>query len=135
MNKLGTAAVSAAAAVALSACGGGSSGDDIKSTITHYYTAFANGDGAGACSDLTKATRTQLEKSAGGRNCATAIAEASKNPTFARFKSKIKDAKVTGVKVNGNAATATVKLLGISAPVSLVKEGGAWKIQSSPGQG
>ncbi len=122
------------AATLIAACGG-SPADDVRSAITGYYQAFASADGSGACSKLSSKTRTALQQAAGGRSCSAAIVQAAHQPNFTQIRPRLKDAKVSAIKIAGSTATAQVSLGAVHVPVSLVKEGGDWKIESSQAAG
>lgn len=121
-----------ALAAAASGCGGGSDSAGVKSTIDSYYGALSRGDGPGACAELAQSTRQQLQRTF-HRDCAAVITQASRTPRYRSITAKIKAARVTAVHLAGASATATVVLAGVSESVSLGKEGGAWKIESSHG--
>jgi ketosteroid isomerase-like protein len=137
--------VAVAAPVMAGGCGGGTSDQrQIESTVTSYYTAFASGDGAAACTRLSKTAVKLLEASAGGRKCPQVLADALKRPAYARIAPKLKAVKVLVVRVSGpgNTATATARVPGagangasVSTTVPLKKEDGAWKIVSTSGGG
>jgi ketosteroid isomerase-like protein len=123
-----TAALSAALVVA--GCGGGpSANDQITSAVTDYYKAFAAGDGAKACDQLTNEAKQQLQTSTRASSCPVAIARAKSRPDIKRYTARFKDAKVAGVSRSGDTATARVRALGVTAAVPLRKEGDAWKIE------
>jgi ketosteroid isomerase-like protein len=134
------AVLAAAAALALAGCGGGQSDKQkIESTITSYYKAFGSGDMKAACSHLT-ADAVKLLESAGRAKCPQVLATALKRPAYARIAPKLKDVRVTGVKVSGANASATAQLPGagangtaVNTSVPLTKQGGDWKIVSTAG--
>jgi hypothetical protein len=121
-------AVCAAAILALAGCGKKSDAAQVESTIRTYYTAFANGDSAKACDQLSDATRASLEKRAGGRKCADLLSAASQRPNVQKVEPGLKNPKITNVKVTGNTATATATVRGTSTTVPLKKENGHWRI-------
>jgi hypothetical protein len=109
--------------------------DQIETTIITYYKAFASGDTGGACNELAKAVKEQLEKAGGGKDCTEVLDAALKRPDYAKLAPKLKDVEVSAVTIAVGKATAKTTVPGVgSTPVALVKEGGAWKIASPVGQ-
>jgi hypothetical protein len=135
MGRLRIAAFAAAATVLLAGCGGPSDQEKIKATVRDYFTAFAGSDWNAACGDLTADARAKLQKAAMTPTCQAAFMKAVKQPDVARFQPKFRDAKVSNIDVNGNAATVKVSALGVSTKVPLVKEGDNWKIEGPAGAG
>jgi ketosteroid isomerase-like protein len=141
MFRAGVAALGLAAVLAVGGCGGEekpkSDEAQIKAEITSYYKAFSDGDGNGACNHLTKDTRAEFEKQSRGRDCGKVFEDALKRPEYKKLAKKFADAKVSGVKVDGKNAIATVSFPGVKAAdgkstvslsVPLEQEGGEWKI-------
>jgi ketosteroid isomerase-like protein len=132
-----------AAALAVAGCGGGKPDkEQIESTITSYYKAFGNGDGSGACKQLTKSAVKLIESSAGGKKCGDVLRAALKEPEYARIAPKLRNARVVEVKVSGDNATARAEVPGAGrngaaakASVPLKKEDGSWKIVSTASGG
>ena len=136
MRRPTPAAVAAAAAIALSGCGGDDRESDekkIEATVSAYYTAFADRDGAKACDQLAAAAARAVVKATDTRDCPTAIERATKRPDIAPYTERFRDAKVVSVTVAGSRATAKVSALGEESTVTLVEEDGKWKIQGDPG--
>ena len=126
-------------AVALAGCGGSSGPSDkqqIETTLTTYYKAFSRGDSAGACQELSAATRATLERAGRGKGCSQILDAALKRPDYAAVATKLAGAQVTQVTVGGDKATAVVVVPGVKVSgghgarrsVPLIKEHGAWKI-------
>jgi hypothetical protein len=138
-----TALVGAAFIVA--ACGGGSSSggnasgatakQQIRSTLSTYYTAFAQGNGARACDQLSTPTRSALEQAAHGKSCAAAVSQVAHEPAFAALRKRISQAHISAVTASAGGGKATVTLGKTSVPVSLVLESGTWKISSQSPSG
>src|SRR2546429_8188621 len=123
-----------AAAFGAAGCGGASSNKaQIESTIRTYYTAFANGDSAKACDQLSTSTRAELERQGGGRKCADLLTAAGGRPGAKRVKPALKNPKFGTVNVTGNNATVSLTVAGTPTTVPLKKEGGRWKIVSAVG--
>jgi hypothetical protein len=134
------AAALALAVAALTGCGGGEPKvPDSKAAgdaVTGFAKAFASGDGAKACDLLTTGARAAFVKRAqtatGSKDCAGAmkrvhdLAGSSVTGPFAT-------ATVSGVKVSGATATATLTAAGHSATVNLAVQDGAWKLTGVPG--
>lgn len=130
-------AAAAAAALAIAGCGGGSSDTaSIKSVLSNYYQAFANGDSATACGQLAKETVANLQKRAKGRSCTDVLNTALQQPDYASVLQKLKNAKFTKITVTNDKATASVVVPGIGGKgartaVALKKEGDSWKITTA----
>jgi ketosteroid isomerase-like protein len=127
--------VVALAAAALGGCGGGGPSDEeqIRTALTTYYRAFANGDGATACDALSKDAVTSLEKQARGKSCPEVLDAALRRPGYASVAQRLTRATITKVTIAGDKATASIQVPGAPAvakrvPVALIKEGGSWKI-------
>jgi hypothetical protein len=124
------------AAVLVAGCGGRSKPTDkeqITTTLETYYKAFSRRDTGGACQELAKDTKAELEKAAGGKDCTEVLDAALKRPDYARIASKLDGARVEQVNIVLNQATARVLVpeLKVSTPVALKHEDGAWKIASA----
>ena len=136
MKRAGTIAMAAAVALAIGGCGGGQSDKEkIETTVRDYFTAFADSDFAKACDQLASSTREDLVKAARAKDCPAALARGAQRAEVKRFKSALRNAKVTSVAVNGKAATAKVQAIGQTTSLPLVKEGDAWKVQGQAGEG
>lgn len=121
-----------AAAVAVAGCGSsGSKGDDgsdaALAAAKRYVAAFAAHDASATCAALSEGSREQVEEFARehlrlkGATCEKAVALLPRSDVRA---------KVTGVTVDGDQATAAVD--GFDRPLQLVREHGAWHVKSSP---
>jgi hypothetical protein len=122
--------IAAVLALALSACGATTSTQDSKfkgaqadvvKVVDDLAQAGSRGDAKRICTDiLAKQLVTEL-KNAGG-DCETEMDRAIKDASDY-------DLQVTGVKVDGNNATAQVRQGddGQTATFTFVKEGGVWK--------
>jgi ketosteroid isomerase-like protein len=132
-------AVGAVVAISLviAGCGGGGSDtSNIKSVLSTYYQAFANGDSATACDQLAKDTVANLQKRAKGRSCTDVLNAALQEPDYASVLQKLKNAKFTNISVANDKATASVVVPGIGGKgartaVALKKEGDSWKITTA----
>ena len=127
----------AAALVLLAGCGEGTpNAEQIKKVIGTYYQAFADGDSATACDQLTKDTVKNLEKQAKGRSCTDVLNDALHQPDYAAIAQKLKRAKVSKITVLNDKATAQINVPGVGArgvttAVALKKEGNSWKIATA----
>jgi hypothetical protein len=133
-----------AAVLALAATGCGSSGptdkQQIETTILTYYKAFGKGDSGGACNELSKQTKEELEKAGGGKDCTEILDAALKRPDYATIAPKLQNVRVTKITVANDKASAAVLVpgvknngaLGARTNVPLLKEDGAWKIFGAP---
>jgi ketosteroid isomerase-like protein len=131
-------AVLASVALVAAGCGGSgtSNSDQIKQVIAKYYEAFANGDSATACEQLTNDTVKNLEKHAKGRSCADVLNDTLQQPDYATIAPKLKKAKITKITVLNDKATAEIDVPGVGGKgartaVALKKEGDSWKIASA----
>lgn len=109
----------------------------VTLTVQGYAAAFAAADGPGGCALLTPATRRQFVEQVrddlGDVTCEQAfaqLAEASPQDERRRFA----QAQVVDVSVQGDAATATIRVGGRSNSIPLQRTEGRWKIASAPGQ-
>jgi hypothetical protein len=128
-----------ASATAASGCGGSDGPTDeeqITSALTTYYKAFGTGDSGGACHELARETKEELEKAAGGKDCSEVLDAALKRPDYAKVAPRLAGVKISAVTIAGDKATAKATVPGVGKPttVPLLKEGGAWKIASPVGE-
>lgn len=128
-----------AIAVLVCGCGGGDKGSDqqqVTAAVTDFAHAFGKGDGAKACDLLTPAARasfvSRISNLVGTRDCAEAI---GKLPAVAgpNVTGPFQTAKVDGVAVHGDSATARLTAGGHSATVTLKKQDGDWLLAGVPG--
>ena len=123
------------AALLVAGCGSSKPTDkqQITTTLETYYKAFGSGDTGGACQELAKDTKAQLEKASGGKDCTEVLDAALKRPDYARIASKLDGARVEQVNIVRDQATARILVpdLKASTPVALKHENGAWKIASA----
>jgi IS4 transposase len=116
------------ALAAFAGCGG-SKGDDPKASAAaqSYVAAFTAHDAGATCRALTEHSREQVAEFARehmrlrGATCAKAVALLPQSDI---------QAKVTRIDVHGARATAAVD--GFDRPLTLVREDGTWRVQSSP---
>lgn len=116
-------------AVAVTGCGGQSDEEKAKSAVEDYLEAVSKGDGNKACSLVTDATKKKIEQSA-KRSCPQTFSSLNQGPGKAVLQA-FKQAKVDNVKVNGDTATADIKLKQLSQKTNLRKEDGDWKLEST----
>jgi hypothetical protein len=134
MRRLGTLAV-AVAALAVAGCGGPSDKEKVETTVRDYFTAFADSDFDKACDKLAAPTRDDLVKAAHAKDCPAALARGAARADVKRFKTKLRDARVLSVDIKDKTATAKVRALGTTTSLPLAKEGDAWKVQATVGEG
>jgi hypothetical protein len=119
------------------ACAGGgcgsSSSSEVKAAVTSYLGALARHDGAAACERLSKSARAPFDHFGRGQTCATLLTAEAKQQIVGAAKRRLEAAKVVKVAVAGQSATATVAVPGRQSTISLVQEGGQWKIQNGVG--
>lgn len=103
--------------------------DQIRSTLTTYLTAVANGDGRTACARLTVDGRRVVEKTPGARveTCEGVIAQvaAAAKPSD---KAKLRSLAAEDIEVDVQGASATAKIEGATRDAKLVKSGERWLI-------
>jgi hypothetical protein len=125
-----TLALTAALALALSACGTATSSQNSKfkgeqqnvvKVVDALAQAGTRGDADKICKDILAEQLVTELKTAGG-DCVTEMDRAIKDASDY-------DLQVTSVKINGSSATAQVRQGkdGQVATFTFVKEGGAWK--------
>jgi hypothetical protein len=51
-----------------------------------------------------------------------------------RYRTKLRDARVLSVDINGATATAKVRAIGATTTLPLVKEGDLWKVRGQAGE-
>jgi outer membrane lipopolysaccharide assembly protein LptE/RlpB len=114
IRLIALALMAAAASIGVAACGGGGGGEDKVRTVVEH---LRDSDEA-VCGELTDAYLKQLFKNKS--NCEKAAKSA-----------KVKNAfDIKSVKVNGDKATVQIQAKKNKGAVSLVKQGGDWKIEA-----
>jgi hypothetical protein len=125
-------------ALVLAGCGTDKPNDQaqIETALKTYYKAFGTGDSGGACDELAKETREELEKAGGGKDCTEILDQALKRPDYAKVAPKLASVQVSEVTIAGDKATAKTTVPGVGKPtiVPLKKEAGGWKIASPVGE-
>ena len=131
MRRLPLAGLLAAAALALAACGGEETTEEeaVEGVVRTYFTAFADGDGAKACGQLTTDAQLKLVEGARATDCPEAMQAAADQPAVKPYVERFRDAEVLEVTVAGTQATAKVEAIGEETTIPLVKQDGAWKIE------
>ena len=122
-------AITMALAVApvLAGCGGGDDSAKVSAAAQSYVAAFSAHDAKATCLALTERSQEQVAEFARehmhlrGATCAKAVA---------LLPPAGEEAKVATVEVHGSHATAAVD--GFDRPLTLVREHGTWRVQSSP---
>ena len=115
------------AAVLVAGCGAGNDSGKVSAAAQSYVAAFAAHDAAATCRAMTDSSQEQVAEFARehmhlrGATCAKAVALLP--PAGG-------GAKVGDVKVHGARATAFVE--GFDHPLTLVREHGSWRVQSTP---
>lgn len=123
-----TIALAALTAAALGGCGGSSSDHaKVDAAAQSYVAAFTAHDAGATCLALTERSREQVAEFARerlrlpGATCTRAVALLPRSNARARVKD---------ITVHGSRATAAVD--GFDRPLTLVREAGTWRVQSSP---
>jgi hypothetical protein len=122
-------AITMALAVApvLAGCGGGDDSAKVSAAAQSYVAAFSAHDAKATCLALTERSQEQVAEFARehmhlrGATCPKAVA---------LLPPAGEGAKVATVEVHGSRATAAVD--GFDRPLTLVREDGTWRVQSSP---
>jgi hypothetical protein len=132
-------AVAALGTLLAAGCGGKDKPTDteqIRTVLETYYKAFGKGDSGGACQELAKGTKEELEKAGGGKDCTEILDQALKRPDYAKVAPKLASVKVTEIMIAGDKATAKASVPGVGRPtlVPVKKEDGVWKIASPIGE-
>jgi hypothetical protein len=122
------------AAFAYVGCGGSreSDRDDVEKTVDGFYTAVADKDAKKACNSISEKGQQEISEAAaqGGkkkRSCEQVfdVVLAFAGDQFAQAK----DVKVTDVKLDGDQATAAIRVNDRDSRVTLLKEDGRWKLR------
>jgi hypothetical protein len=114
-------------APALTGCGGGDEGAKVSAAAQSYVAAFTAHDAKATCLALTHESREQVAEFAHEH---MHLRRATCTKAVALLPPAGEGAKVAGVKVHGSRATAAVE--GFDRPLTLVREDGTWRVQSSP---
>jgi uncharacterized lipoprotein YehR (DUF1307 family) len=124
--------VAAVAALAIAGCGDGSGGgldpdDRVRDTVSDYFEAMGDGDGARVCALMTPPSREQL----GGRECPEIIsASAKKLDDSDRKALRDVDIDFTSVKITANRAIVQDGP-DDDEPIKLQKVGGKWLVDQT----
>jgi hypothetical protein len=113
--------------LAAAGCGGGDERGKVSAAAQSYVAAFTAHDAKATCLALTHSSQERVAEFARehmhlrAATCAKAVALLPPPP---------RGATVGDVKVDGSRATAFVD--GFDRPLTLVREDGTWRVQSSP---
>ena len=107
-------------------CGGGGDSDEVKDTVKSFFSALADRDGKKACSLLSKSLVASAQ--VGGGDCAKSVKAVAAQAVPDNKRSEARDIDVTDVKIKGSTATAFAKGKKGKRQVTLLKEGGKWKL-------
>ena len=126
-------------AVLLTACG--SDADQVRDTVSGYFSAQANKDAAKSCGYLSddlqrRFTQSEQATAQAALGAAVQVRTCTDAATyyFSTF-TAVTAPTVGAITVNGDDATATVTATGISVTLSLHRFNGAWKITGLGGTG
>jgi hypothetical protein len=123
-----TAAVVAVALLA--GCGGGENDrQQIEATVRGYYGAFSAGDGERACAELATHARNTFTEAAGASDCPEAIDKARDDEQVKRYLPDLGKVEIESVQVEDDTATVTVRGIGATTMIPLVKEEDDWRIE------
>jgi hypothetical protein len=129
------AACLAGAAMALSACGGASDDEQIKSAAANLQAAFADGDLKRVC-DLMTANAQRHVKGLGHKSpepvtCAGQLRMIAGGLRKQRRRVGGRDPRIAAVAVDGSRAVATIQPAGGPATdVPFAREGDEWKVDA-----
>jgi hypothetical protein len=149
MSARATFLVTAALAAAVTGCGSsGGTGNGspaarparpgeagARATVTRYFAALGGHHAAAACSQLTAESQDKLSEFGGDalhmrrHSCARTLTRLFASPAGPRLRTLTRPS-IVSVKLDGEAATVAVR--GVDGPVKVVRDGGAWRIESSP---
>lgn len=138
--------VTAALAAAVTGCGssghtvatrqsGGGDAAAARATVERYFAALGGHDAAAACSQLTAESRKRLSEFGGdalhmrAHSCSRTLKRLFASPAGPRLRT-LANARIASVQVTGEGAVVAVR--GVDAPVKVVRDQGAWRIESSP---
>ena len=107
-------------------CGGGGDSDKVKDTVKSFFSALADRDGNKACSLLSKSLVASAQ--VGGGVCAKSVKAVAAQAVPDNKRGEARDIDVTDVKIKGSTATAFAKGKKGKRQVTLLKEGGKWKL-------
>jgi hypothetical protein len=107
-------------------CGGGGESDKVKDTVKSFFAALADRDGKKACSLLSKALVASAQ--VGGGSCATSVKAVAAQAVPDNKRGEARSINVTDIKIKGTTATAFARGKKGKRQVTLVKEGGKWKL-------
>ena len=123
-----------AVAVALGGCGGPSDSEQISQRVDELVSAYADKDGATACSLMTPAARERIQRSAGmlkGRDCAATLTNVARLPTGEVARS-IRKFRAGRIAVDGNEAGVVIEPSSPGTkPTRMVKVDGKWYFDGS----
>ena len=141
MRRLALAACLLALSAA-AACGGGNDAAGARNAASGYVSALGKGDGAGACTRMTKGLQQQflaavrrLDARFRGQSCTNAMSAALKTIPPDQLE-RFSRAKIDDLKVDGDAGTFRYTLGQIRVNGRVAKEDGDWKVSCCvPGAG
>ncbi len=118
-----------ASAVLIAGCGGG---DSPKAVASSYFKALATGDYKTACDKIAAAPKRKLQAAVQGKSCPDVLSAKLKGGAASATLTALKDAKIGEPTLNGDRGSVpvTVKSVGKPLPLLVVKEDGAWKVES-----
>ena len=114
--------------LAFAGCGGTSEEDRLKETVDGFASALEDEDGEAACALMTERAKQrfdELAEEAAADNCAEILTIVTQNDA-----SLADDwTGITNIQISGSNGTAVIG----KTSVTLIKEGGTWKIDTEPG--
>lgn len=118
-----------ALALALTACGGSSDEDDVRSAAENFASAFTDENWSEVCGLMTKGSKAQLEGAGEVLQVKGGCEDVWKkvaNRVPKSAKQQLENLEIDTVKVSGNKATVTTTS-SKGEPAQLRKEDGEWK--------
>ena len=137
MRGWGLILMAAALAGAVAGCGSSGRPHDsgARATVTRYFAALGGHRSDAACAQLTPESQDKLAEFGGDAlhlrrpSCSATLKRLFASPAGPRLRT-LAHAPIVSVKMEGNAAVVAVR--GVDGPVKVVRDGGAWRIESSP---
>ena len=142
MRRAAALACLIAASATAAACGGSDETGDARKAAQGYVTMLGKRNGAGTCARMTKSLQQQFtaavvkaDRSFQGRSCPQ-VMQAALDTIPSSQLSQFAKAKISDLKVDGDAGTFRYTLGNINVDGKVAKEGGDWKVSCCvPGSG
>jgi hypothetical protein len=106
-----------------------------RATVTRYFAALGGHHATAACSQLTPESQDKLSEFGGDalhmkrHSCSRTLKRLFASPAGPRLRT-LAHAPIAAAKITGDGVVVSVR--GVDTPVKVVKDQGAWRIESSP---